>query len=433
MVSGWRKTLPAEEMLLRITQLQESIQSHRNVDRLLGTGRHPHLGTPRGLALPYATTATAASGAAIRNILTASDAFLRGVAKGVEQSVDASTARLLERQIAKSSILNAVFPVVFAAGAVAGIIKDVVEGIKGIVQIVSNIDKIAAATEKLLAEIARDSEIAHAFGVEVGKACGRDLTKMSNQNAVVFTFELGLLIGPLVLLTILAILGLPEALGARIIAGLLSILKKFPRLQSAVRTIGKLAMRLDDHQIDKALKSDNKLLTAPNRRLLPGSPKAMAQALVAELKRKNKKVVVNIGGEASPAEIAAHGDLARHAINLNPVTVGRQSADQIPNLLRHDAKEIGDLFDAGQVDSIISNRLPPNTLQWDKIIPGAKKTLRSGGTIEIRFQGTGRDGATIIKHLVDEGFTDFRIGDVPITKQQLRQLPKISQIQAKKP
>jgi hypothetical protein len=126
------------------------------------------------------------------------------------------------------------------------------------------------------------------------------------------------------------------------------------------------------------------------------SPRATAQRLVAELIRQGKRVVVNIGGEASPNDIARWGDAALFAINLNSLMETRPQSG-IPNLVRADAARIGELFDAGQVDEIISMRLPPDVLDWQTIIPGAHRTLKPGGRITINFQGVGSDAPLIVE------------------------------------
>lgn len=140
--------------------------------------------------------------------------------------------------------------------------------------------------------------------------------------------------------------------------------------------------------------------------LIPQSLRSGAQRLVAELIRRGRRVVVNLGGEASPSDIARWGDTARDAINLNPLTVARPQSG-IPNLVRADAARIGDLFNPSQVDEIISTRLPPNTLDWQRTIPGAHRVLKPGGRITISFQGVGSDADVIIAEMQRLGFRDI--------------------------
>ena len=123
--------------------------------------------------------------------------------------------------------------------------------------------------------------------------------------------------------------------------------------------------------------------------------RAEAQRLAARLSQQGRRVVVNIGGETSERDLERWGELARHAINVNPLTSGRPQTG-VPNLVRTEAENIGSLFNRGQVDEIISNRLPFDTLGWDRVIPGAHRVLRPGGRITINFQGVSEDAAQIV-------------------------------------
>jgi|GEM_PF-6831924 hypothetical protein len=120
-----------------------------------------------------------------------------------------------------------------------------------------------------------------------------------------------------------------------------------------------------------------------------------AQGMVTRLAQEGRRIVVNLGGEASRNDIDRWGELARHAINVNPLTPGRNQAG-IPNLVRTEAENIGALFSRGQVDEIISMRLPPDTLDWGRVIPGVHRVLRPGGRITINFQGVADDAQAIL-------------------------------------
>jgi len=145
--------------------------------------------------------------------------------------------------------------------------------------------------------------------------------------------------------------------------------------------------------------------------LRPRTLRQVAQQLVRALRRAGRRVIVNIGGESSSREIASYGEEARHAINLNPLTSARPQ--QVPNLVRAQAERIAELFDGGQVDEIISHRLPPNTLDWQRIIPGAHRVLKPGGRITIAFQGVGGDAAVIVREMEAAGFRNIdNIGNI---------------------
>ena len=119
-------------------------------------------------------------------------------------------------------------------------------------------------------------------------------------------------------------------------------------------------------------------------------------ALVNAIRAEGRPVIVNIGGAGE--EVGA--------INLNPNTVAPRKG--IPNLIPRPGEEIDQIFSPGSLDGMVSNRLPPNTLDWSKIIPGLKKVLRPGATIAIRFQGVGEDAKIIVNLLNDLGFKNIK-------------------------
>lgn len=120
--------------------------------------------------------------------------------------------------------------------------------------------------------------------------------------------------------------------------------------------------------------------------------------LVKKLRASGKRVVVNIGGTGEVAE----------AINLNPNVVAPRVG--IPNHIAAAAEDMGELFEPNSVDEIMSNSLPPNTLDWTKVLPAAKRILRSGATITIRFTGIGEDAKVILEQMTKLGFKAIQNG-----------------------
>jgi hypothetical protein len=114
------------------------------------------------------------------------------------------------------------------------------------------------------------------------------------------------------------------------------------------------------------------------------SPAQLAKGMAARIRAAGQKVVVNIGGEGE--EVGA--------INVN--IQRRLGKTEIENFVESDSANIGELFNHGSVDQIVSNRLPPNTLNWVRIIPGAHRVLKPGGRLVIKFQGVGQDAEIIM-------------------------------------
>jgi hypothetical protein len=92
-------------------------------------------------------------------------------------------------------------------------------------------------------------------------------------------------------------------------------------------------------------------------RVKPRSLRENALGLVNKLRRASKSVRVNLGGTGEVTD----------AINLNPKHVAPR--ERVPNLLETWGENIGDLFEGNSIDEIVSNRLPPSTVNWNVLIP----------------------------------------------------------------
>ena len=115
-----------------------------------------------------------------------------------------------------------------------------------------------------------------------------------------------------------------------------------------------------------------------------------------QLKAAGHPPKINLGGTGEEA----------FAVNLNPNVVAPRT--NIPYHVARFGEQIGELFEANSVQQIISNRLPPNTLDWSRVITGAQKVLQPGGKIIIRFQGVGEDAATIMSLFQKLGFKNIK-------------------------
>lgn len=139
------------------------------------------------------------------------------------------------------------------------------------------------------------------------------------------------------------------------------------------------------------------------RRIMAGADalaaaRSAARRLLAARQAAGTRVVVNVGGTG---EVAG-------AINLNPNVVAARSS--IPEHVGAAAEDMGQIFPRASIDEITSNNLPPNTLDWNRILPGAHETLKPGGRIVIRFRGGqgATDGPIIVGKLEELGFRNVR-------------------------
>ncbi len=118
--------------------------------------------------------------------------------------------------------------------------------------------------------------------------------------------------------------------------------------------------------------------------------------LVNQARSSGKPAVVNLGGTGE----------VEGAINLNPNKVAPRLG--IPNLIAREGEEIGEVFLRDSIDEIVSNRLPPNTLDWQRVLTGAAQVLKNGGKIVIRFQGVGNDAKVILEQFQALGFREIK-------------------------
>jgi hypothetical protein len=96
-----------------------------------------------------------------------------------------------------------------------------------------------------------------------------------------------------------------------------------------------------------------------------------ANELAAGLRRAGKPVTVNLAGTGEFTD----------AINVNNLT-GQQTKD-IPNLIKADAAQVGDIFPEGSVDQVISNNVVSKQVDWNATAKGAYRVLKPGGKISI--------------------------------------------------
>jgi RHS repeat-associated protein len=85
---------------------------------------------------------------------------------------------------------------------------------------------------------------------------------------------------------------------------------------------------------------------------------------------------INVGGIAETPNIT----------NLNNFDTPLQDPSIIPNLVRGNAEDIGEIFEPESANHIMSRRLP-GTVDFDRFARGAFQTLRPGGTIDISIYG----------------------------------------------
>jgi hypothetical protein len=111
------------------------------------------------------------------------------------------------------------------------------------------------------------------------------------------------------------------------------------------------------------------------------------------------RAIVNLGGTG---EVAG-------AINLNPLL--DQQVSGVPNLVRGSAEQVGDIFPASSVNSVVSNDIVNGQINWPAAAKGMQKILRPGGTISIApYAGQLEEQLAAIKAALEAaGFRQIKI------------------------
>jgi hypothetical protein len=111
--------------------------------------------------------------------------------------------------------------------------------------------------------------------------------------------------------------------------------------------------------------------------VLTSAMRQTASELVARLRSTVGRVVVNIGGQNAPGELA-------NVINLNPLaSEAPRDVSRIPNLVRAPGELVGEIFEPGAVDEITSRLIERGWIDWNTTARGSIKALTPGGRISI--------------------------------------------------
>ena len=227
------------------------------------------------------------------NAFAGAGSFVQGLLVGLQSSMSEKDREQLATHLMQSTVLNSVFPFVFAAGAVVGILEDVVEAVKGIYHLITGFSQFIKDMKDLfLTFISPDSKtIGRVMGEQVGRDYGKRIVTLARGNIFEFTFSLGRLIGPTIVYTVLAFLGVPELVASAIISRLMTILRpllqKFPRLLALAERIAlRLARKQIAHTSATELEADlersfQHTFTEPAPHVQPGSPTLQAPEVSA--------------------------------------------------------------------------------------------------------------------------------------------------------
>ena len=224
--------------------------------------------------------------------LAGAGAFVNGLIDGASAAISPADGERLRSRLLASTVLNAIFPPVFLAGAVVGIGEDVVDAVKGIWHLITDfgafIDQMKAFLSAFFGPDSR--EIGHALGQAMGREYGKRISDLARGNVFEFTFGVGRMIGPTIVYTVLSFLGVPELLISAFVTRLVEILgpllERFPALMAMVEKIaaklsrvGKLStMEELDAELDRSFAATFTEHVEPGA---PGAPSPVAPEIRA--------------------------------------------------------------------------------------------------------------------------------------------------------
>jgi len=133
-----------------------------------------------------------------------------------------------------------------------------------------------------------------------------------------------------------------------------------------------------------------------------------ARSIVKSFVRRGLKVVVSIGGEAGPEEVAEFGEqiALNHQVRMG---IGRR---YIPNLVKEPGENIGKVFEAETVDRVVSRKLDVG-FDTDQVAQGAFKVLKSGGDVCMHvFTSDPNFGSRFVQSLIKAGFDPSRVKNI---------------------
>lgn len=224
----------------------EEAEMQRRLEMLQVPRRGPYGQVGPGVLLPELSQAARPLLPLVEAVdtgLAGAGAFANGLLDGLSASIGAADRDRIREQLVRSTILNTSFPLVFVAGAIVGIVEDVVDAVKGIWHLITDFSGFLSQMRELLsAMFGPDSRpIGQAMGQAVGREYGTRISALASANVFAFTFGIGRMFGPTIAYTVLGFLGVPEmlisALVTRLIEVLGPIIERFPRLMAVIERI----------------------------------------------------------------------------------------------------------------------------------------------------------------------------------------------------
>jgi hypothetical protein len=212
----------------------EIAQHQRNIRVMQVQRRGPYGTVGPGVALPV----IAGTVRPLYNIIQSLSAFFKGILSGIRAGLSPADYETLARKLGHSKILTFFAPMVIAAGAAVGIAEDIADAIRGVAEIVGNFREFVGTILEMISLMASDEGpvVARELGRATGERYAVRIRQLANLNLVRFTYELGRLVGPMVVYTVLSVVTAGAVAGAAVSTRLAALLTRVPRLARLLRS-----------------------------------------------------------------------------------------------------------------------------------------------------------------------------------------------------
>lgn len=177
-------------------------------------------------------------------------AFLDALLTAVTSKVQSSDAQVLAAKLGAVSLLNVVFPPPFLFGAVEGIYDELAglaELPAQLVELYENFDQIVSTVEAIAAKLftPEGQELAREFGTVAGTKLAAEITRLSRLNVFELTYELGKLLGPLLVEVVVAVF-MPASIAGTVFRRMIGVVRRLMKVIPEVPASVKRFLRRTD-------------------------------------------------------------------------------------------------------------------------------------------------------------------------------------------
>ena len=284
-------------------------------------------------------------------------AFIGGLRKGFEKA----NLKGLADQLQRMAALNTVFPAPFAAGALHGIANEVVDLAQWLDPRQWQAIEAAARQTVLMLSDPDGEELATSLGEEIGRTQAAALETLLQKSLIVFAYEVGKLVGPTIVETVLGFIGI-EVGPVAIIHKALDLVEEAPRLSSVLRAAKNVFREIPDRPGLPRRVGEEVIEDIPSTKALPdvhGDAGIAADEMLPDLSSDEQKL------------LAATGDLDKY-----PGPLPKDLADQELDIVKRAEKNPIKDSSEGYINEVDLG----NGHKWKEKLDGTWCRFSNGGT-----------------------------------------------------